>query len=579
MKLISKRLLGLLLAVAVLASVLPMGVFAEEGEYSSVTWEQEAVYTGGDEQSGYALRETREELGAGVAGASAAKTFGAPANAAADGSMYSQLTQRQKACYDALEGIAIDRILTAAESDGYKYIKVRIDDFYGLVLKGTVKGSVFDADSSSTAVESSIYTDLCAAIVALRYDRADILWVSDMRYGYNWINQNNGTVKVSDALFAFKLLYSGQEKKMWEAMTGEAERIASQIDTKADTYTQVKALHDLLAQRNTYNDKPANDMDENLSHTAYSGLISGDAYEPVCDGYSKALKVVSRLLNIPCALASSETHMWNNVKMDDGEWYNIDLTWDDDNDLEISYDYFLIGSQTEINGNVFSKQADHIEENPYTQEEGLNALTLRFPTKSKTAYEYLGENYPSLRFPDVKRSSWYYNVVEKAAELGLFQGDKDGNFLPTKNITRAEFAKVMANSMNVDLSKYSSAGFTDVPDGKWYTASAAWAREVGLMEGYKDGSFRPNNPITREEMCKVLYNTMNMDGDKTETPDGTFTFADHARISNWAKVSVYTCYNLGLIEGDKTGKFSPRNNTLRSEAAAVFSRYAELGQA
>ena len=56
--------------------------------------------------------------------------------------------------------------------------------------------------------------------------------------------------------------------------------------------------------------------------------------------------------------------MWNNIKMDDGDWYNLDLTWDDANDQAISYDYFLIGSQTVVDGQAFSRQPDHVEGEP-----------------------------------------------------------------------------------------------------------------------------------------------------------------------------------------------------------------------
>ena len=94
--------------------------------------------------------------------------------------------------------------------------------------------------------------------------------------------------------------------------------------------------------------------------------------------------MVCQELGIPCVLASSQTHMWNNVKMDDGEWYNLDLTWDDSGE-EVSYSYFLIGSQTVVDGEVFSQQADHREKNPFQQTENLNPVTLRFPTKNTVA--------------------------------------------------------------------------------------------------------------------------------------------------------------------------------------------------
>ena len=125
--------------------------------------------------------------------------------------------------------------------------------------------------------------------------------------------------------------------------------MAGLVDPQADRYTQVKTVHDQLASQAVYNSQPAEGREESLSHQAYSCLISGDEYEPVCDGYAKAFKMVCDLLGIPCVLAISSTHMWNNVLMDDGEWYNLDLTWDDAG-AEVVYQYFLVGSQTEVNG-------------------------------------------------------------------------------------------------------------------------------------------------------------------------------------------------------------------------------------
>ena len=66
--------------------------------------------------------------------------------------------------------------------------------------------------------------------------------------------------------------------------------------------------------------------------------------------------MVCDLLEIPSALAISENHMWNNIKMDDGDWYNLDLTWDDTGDAG-SHSYFLVGSQTLVDGVAFSKPA------------------------------------------------------------------------------------------------------------------------------------------------------------------------------------------------------------------------------
>ncbi len=196
---------------------------------------------------------------------------------------------------------------------------------------------------------------------------------------------------------------------MWLGQAEAARQIADQAAQYPTRYEQIQAVHDLLAAQSTYNYGALEEdgtVNANLSHQAYSCLIAGDAYEPVCDGYAKAVKMVCDLLEIPCALASSNTHMWNNIKMDDGDWYNLDLTWDDANDQAISYDYFLIGSQTVVDGQAFSRQPDHVEENPWQESSDLNHVNFGYPVKNQKAYQLVEGGYDPLRFPDVKRSAW-----------------------------------------------------------------------------------------------------------------------------------------------------------------------------
>ena len=93
------------------------------------------------------------------------------------------------------------------------------------------------------------------------------------------------------------------------------------------------------------------------------------------------------------------------------------------------------------------------------------------------------------------------------------------------------------------------------------------------MRGDGNGKFRPNAPITREEMCVVISQAL-----EAHKELESFTFPDHASISRWARNAVYECYPLGLVKGDNKGYFSPKGNTLRSEAATVFTKFVELGE-
>lgn len=133
MKKIGKKWGSLLLAGLLLAASLPIGALAQEPAP-----QEGFVYQWGDGDESYALRETQDTLGGGEAGRTAAQTFSAPLGSYDDGSFYGQLTARQKACYDALAAIPLSQILTASENQGYKQVRVGVDEFYGLGMTGYI---------------------------------------------------------------------------------------------------------------------------------------------------------------------------------------------------------------------------------------------------------------------------------------------------------------------------------------------------------------------------------------------------------------------------------------------------------
>ena len=277
-----KKGLAALLAALLLLAALPLGALAAPAG-----------------ETGCSLQRTVEQLGGGAAGQSQAATFLAGANASADGSLYSQLTPRQQACYKRPGG-------HPHRPDPHRRGEGRLPPGGGAhpralrphPHRGGGRQRLYPRLRASAAKEREIYTDLCAAIEALRYDRPDILWMSDMLYGYRWRRQSAGQVKTENMVFAFKLVYGGQEKAMWQQSLAAAENLAAQVDPEADLYTQVKTAHDLLAQGNTYAGEFPDGKGESLSHMAYSALLFDDGYDPVCDGYAKAFQMVCQELGI-----------------------------------------------------------------------------------------------------------------------------------------------------------------------------------------------------------------------------------------------------------------------------------------
>ena len=147
-----------------------------------------------------------------------------------------------------------------------------------------------------------------------------------------------------------------------------------------------------------------------------------------------------------------------------------------------------------------------------------------------------------------------------------------GNFRPRANITRAEAATILARTQLLDFEDgvdelppgmTSFNAFSDVRPGDWFFYYVAWAYDAGLIQGYA-GRFRPNDPITREELAAILART-------TTLRTGTTSFSDAATISNWAMPYVYTVYREGWMVGDQ-GTFRPADNIIRAEVATAMNR-------
>jgi hypothetical protein len=125
------------------------------------------------------------------------------------------------------------------------------------------------------------------------------------------------------------------------------DEVSNKVNSFTTSYTNrygiLKDIHDYLCRNVVY------DLNAKYAHEPYGALIAGKA---VCEGYAEAFKLLCDKYNIPCALivgdgisgSSSEPHMWNYVQMENGNWYAVDVTWDDQS--SIYYDFFLIGYNT-----------------------------------------------------------------------------------------------------------------------------------------------------------------------------------------------------------------------------------------
>ena len=182
-------------------------------------------------------------------------------------------------------------------------------------------------------------------------------------------------------------------------------------------------------------------------------------------------------------------------------------------------------------------------------------------------------------FTDVSRSDWFYNYVDYVSSKGYFRGTTETTFSPQRNMTRAMFVVVL---FRFDGAKgdSSQSAFTDVAPGAWCTAAINWAAANKIVEGKGDGTFAPDAPITRAQMCAIINRYLNYykKGNKvTLSQTGSVSaMSDQNTVPSYAVDAIKQCQRYGLIIGFKDGTFRPNALSTRAHVAAVIYRMADL---
>ncbi|MHB8841399.1 MAG: S-layer homology domain-containing protein, partial [Candidatus Aquicultor sp.] len=164
-------------------------------------------------------------------------------------------------------------------------------------------------------------------------------------------------------------------------------------------------------------------------------------------------------------------------------------------------------------------------------------------------------------FSDVPATHWAFSAIEFLASAGIINGRTSGLFDPNASITRGEFAKIICLAAGLTPVSGGTASFSDT-SGNWAAGYIEAAKTAGLIGGYPDGTFRPNNLITRAEIAKLVVLGA---GFATDTSGAGFTDID----GNWAKDFILTAANNGVVNGYTDGTFRPNNHATRAEASVM----------
>ncbi len=180
-------------------------------------------------------------------------------------------------------------------------------------------------------------------------------------------------------------------------------------------------------------------------------------------------------------------------------------------------------------------------------------------------------------FQDINADSWYKDYVQYVFDRGIMTGMNSKEFGSDVKLTRSHFATMLYRMEGEPDVAYTDR-FKDVPEGAFYTNPVMWAsdKEVGVINGYEDGNFGPNDNITREQIAVMMYRFAEYKEYDEVVKDDLNGFEDAAKVSSFAEDAMQWAVGAGLIKGEGDGeKLNPQGETSRAVCATIMQRFIE----
>ncbi len=179
-------------------------------------------------------------------------------------------------------------------------------------------------------------------------------------------------------------------------------------------------------------------------------------------------------------------------------------------------------------------------------------------------------------FIDIKDEDWFKESVEFVVGLALFKGTDENTFSPYMSMTRGMFVTVLGRlyeHMNdLTLAKPRELSFDDVPLDSYFAASVKWASDNNIISGYGEGLFKPDQPVSREQIVAILYRFAAYAGLDTRKTSDIRKFPDSEEASPWALEALNWAAGSGILGGRADGSLDPQGLVQRCEVAAILFR-------
>ena len=173
-------------------------------------------------------------------------------------------------------------------------------------------------------------------------------------------------------------------------------------------------------------------------------------------------------------------------------------------------------------------------------------------------------------FSDVDADAWYAEAAVYCRDNGLMAGTGETTFSPDTPMTRGMLVTVLYRLAGSPSLENENLGypFADVPGDSWYADGVYWARLNGVVSGYSDSNFGPNDPLTREQLAAILWRYAG-----SPAAEGSASFADESGIASWAASAVDWAQESGYISGVGGNRFDPDGTATRAQVAVILMRY------
>ena len=202
----------------------------------------------------------------------------------------------------------------------------------------------------------------------------------------------------------------------------------------------------------------------------------------------------------------------------------------------------------------------------YIYNSNINRYRDNLEDLSAGNFKVKNDDNTSIIVNDIK-NHWASSDINNFINKGYISGYQDGTFKPNNDITRAEFVKIVNRVFG--FTEKGTVTFNDVKSSDWFYNDIAIAQKAGYINGKTLTTFAPNDKITRQEVAVILTNIMN---NKDTVYDRINTFTDGYKTSSWAKSSVEGAIEAGYLRGNDKGLLNPTGNITRAEAVTMLSR-------